>query len=213
MNFPYVLTIIRLVVPIFILKWPLTGIFLSSLADTLDWKFFPFHTAADYQYYQIWDKTLDMFSQLFIALIVLRWQEIRVRTTALVLFVYRFLGVMLFLLTNFRPLLVIFPNMFDDFVIFYLLALHFFKREELSLSTKSIGEIVFVLAIPKLFHEYFVHYLEKQPWEIYDIGKYLGFTGIYQELINTFTWGSLIYVVPILILLFLIRAGCLSKTR
>jgi hypothetical protein len=202
MDFPYLLTLIRLVLPLFILKWPLLGIVLTNFADTIDWKLFPFTNSADYQYYQTWDKALDLFAQIFIVAIVLGWKEKLARTTALFFFGFRLIGVILFELTHFRPLLLLFPNVFDNFVFFYLFCLYLFKRKQLSLSFESLSIILSALIFPKLFHEYFMHYLLKQPWELYDVGKFLGMTGAAQELTNYFTWGILLYVIPMCGVLF-----------
>ena len=59
------------------------------------------------------------------------------------------------------------------------------------------------IIVPKLIHEYFQHFLLHQPWELYDIGGWLGLSGVVQEYANYFSWGGLFYILPLaLFLLF-----------
>ena len=54
-----------------------------------------------------------------------------------------------------------------------------------------------LLIIPKMIHEYFQHFLTRQPWELYNVGDWMGLGGIAQEYVNYFAWGGLLYVVPL----------------
>ena len=110
---------LRLVVPLTIFRWPLAGGLLSMLVDAVDvilvdaiakalgvpGEFGP-------TYAQI-DKWLDIYYLSFEAVVVTRrWPEALLRRTALALFGWRLLGVLLFEATAIRPLLVVFPNLF-----------------------------------------------------------------------------------------------------
>lgn len=62
-----------------------------------------------------------------------------------------------------------------------------------------------LLFIPKLIHEYFLHFLIRQPWELYNVGAWMGFEGVIQEYLNYFVWGGALYVVPLVYFLFLLK--------
>lgn len=205
MKFPYALTLVRLIAPLLILKMPLLGMLLSNFVDAWDWKFFTDMHAVDYSFYQAWDKFLDVFAQLIAVIVVLRWKDTAARLMALFLFTYRLIGVILFFSIQFRPILFFFPNVFDNFFILYSAVVYFFKKKQLLTSRKTTTVVLFGLLIPKLIHEYCMHYLIKQPWELYNVGARLGTSGLNQEYINLFAWGGVLYVLPLLGLLLYCR--------
>lgn len=204
LEFPILITLIRLIIPLIILRYKLSGILLSILADMYDWKLVDLSEGDDYEFYQNWDKALDIYYQFFIAAVVLGLKDIKVKYTALAFLAYRTFGVILFSIFHERYLLLIFPNIFENFVIFYLLFLNITKKDLLFTSGKIMIAVLAVIAIPKLFHEYFQHYLIKQPWEIYDIAGMAGTSGILKEYLNYFVYGGLFYLIPISLMLFLL---------
>lgn len=205
-EFPILVTLVRVIVPLIILRFRLTGIVLSVLADMYDWKMVDFSRRDDYGFYQNWDKALDIYYQSFIAAVVLKFQDALVKYTALALFAYRIFGVILFNLLQERYLLLLFPNIFENFVIFYLLFFNISKRKLLFTSWRVYIAVLSAVAFPKLLHEYFQHFLIKQPWEIYDIAGLLGSTGIIREYLNYLIYGGIFYILPFSVMLyFLIR--------
>lgn len=206
------ITLIRLVVPLIILRYRLTGILLSILADMYDWKLVDLSGSEDYEFYQNWDKALDVYYQFFIAAIVLGFKDIKVRYTALGLFVYRMAGVILFSIFHERSLLFIFPNVFENFVIFYMVFIKVSKSEQLFRSKRIAISVLSAIAIPKLLHEYFQHFVVKQPWEIFDIAGRAGTSGVLKEYLNYLIFGGVFYVLPMGILLFfLIRKARIGQ--
>jgi len=200
-----ILTLIRLIVPFSILKWPLPGILLSNLADLYDWQFAPVHNAADMKLYQTWDKAMDLYYWLFALVIVFRWKDIWAKRIAVGLFLYRIAGMGLFFVTGARSALFFFPNIFENFVILYLSYAFIFK-DKLMFKTKRDAVLVLaLLAIPKIIHEYYLHFLEHQPWEYYNVGQFFGLTGFFEEYTNYFAWGGLFYIIPFIILFFYFR--------
>jgi len=195
---PWFVTATRLIVPFSILRWQLGGILVSIVVDLYDWKFVHVVTDEDMVVYQAWDKALDLYYWLFIVWIIVRsWKDAWAKKMALGFFGYRIFGMGLFWLTKWRPLLFFFPNIFENFVIWCLILFLLTKKEKLVLTFGQKATMISALIIPKLTHEYFQHFLGSQPWEMYNLGSWLGLTGFFQEYFNYFSWGGLFYIVPL----------------
>ncbi|HEX7017851.1 MAG TPA: hypothetical protein VF209_03010 [Patescibacteria group bacterium] len=201
----YLLTLLRLLIPLLILRWPLVGILLSAFLDSLDWKLFPFEHSTDYHLYQIWDKSLDLYYGLIAFFVTFKWRDHTARKIVQSLFIYRLVGLGLFFTFDWRPALFFFPNLFENFFFFYHAFLHFTKQP-LLLTSKRIAFLILIsILLPKLIHEYFLHFLGHQPWELHNVGQYLGLQGIAQEEVNLLSWGLLMYAPSLLALVVLIR--------
>jgi hypothetical protein len=110
----------RFLVPLAIPKYPLPGVFASLMVDAADQTVFQSVLGADLSRYQPYDKALDVYLLSILMLATLRnWQSRPAVIVARVLFYVRVLGVLAFEFTGWRPLLVIFPNTFEYFFIFY----------------------------------------------------------------------------------------------
>ncbi len=93
----------------------------------------------------------------------LRWESAWARVPAIVLYVYRGIGVIAFEVTDERPLLLVFPNLFENWWLYVVIVAKFFPRlYPRSLATTAIPLVI--LLIPKLAQEYLLHYREAQPW-------------------------------------------------
>ena len=202
---PWYVTVVRLLVPASILCWPLWGLLASTVVDMYDWKFVYVVTDQDMVIYQAWDKVMDLYYWLFALWIVRSWKDSWARKVAVGLFSYRVVGMVLYWLTQWRSLLAIFPNVFENFVIWCLVLFMLTKREKLFLTYLQKIAMLIALIIPKLIHEYFQHFLTCQPWELYDVGSWMGLRGIVQEYVNYFAWGGLLYVAPLVGFLLLYR--------
>lgn len=204
MDFPLLQTLVRLLVPLLILRFPIPGIVLAMMVDMYDWQVMQHTTAAQTTFYQNWDKALDVYYQLFILSLVFHFKDTIAKKVAIILFSYRLLGLLIFVITQSRYVLVFFPNLFENFVLFYLVYIFSTKKKRLFTSQKVLFLILPFLIVPKLIHEYFQHILIKQPWEIYNVGALLGTTGIIEEYINYLSWGGLLYLIPASIVLLLV---------
>jgi len=202
---PWYVMMVRLLVPISILRWSLWGLLASTVVDMYDWKFVQVVTDQDVVAYQSWDKVMDLYYWLFALWIVWLWKDVWARKVAVGLFLYRMVGMVFYWLTQWRTMLVIFPNVFENFVIWCLLIFWLTKRRKLSLAGWQKMVMLVALIVPKLIHEYFLHFLIRQPWELYDVGRWMGFGGIVQEYVNYFAWGGLFYVVPFVGFLLIFR--------
>ncbi len=156
---------LRLVVPLIIPKRPLLGGILSMLLDALDvviveW----FGPGGMGPHYHNLDKLLDLYYLGFAAWVASRWDERLPRITALGLFAWRLVGVVLFEITGWRPILFIFANLFEHWYLFYLIRNRWFPGVQLDTWTRVTAWLV-VLYIPKAFQEYLLHIAQAQPWD------------------------------------------------
>lgn len=203
MALPFLVILLRLVVPFSILKWPLPGIIASSLADIFDWKFAHVTSKIQDAHYQFLDKSLDLYFWFFALTATVKWKDRPSRLIAFGLFLMRFVGHLFFFLTQDRIWLFFFPNFFENFFIASEISLLLFKKP-LPVKSRPFSVVLFIfLCLPKFIHEYFAHFLEKQPWELYNIGHMFGLTGIAEEYANTTIWGISFYVLPLIVILLL----------
>ncbi|MGD9714583.1 MAG: hypothetical protein AB7V46_21375, partial [Thermomicrobiales bacterium] len=104
---------LRIVVPLFIPRFPLPAIIVAMVIDAADQTIFQKTTDLDLTNYQSYDKALDIFYLAIAYLSTMRnWRNRVAFETSRFLWYYRLLGVVLFELTHTRSLLLIFPNTF-----------------------------------------------------------------------------------------------------
>lgn len=155
---------LRLVVPLLILKRPLIGGIVAMLLDALDVVIVEFFGPGGMgDHYHNIDKLLDLYYLSLEMWMALKWTERLPRITAIVLFVYRVIGVVIFEITGWRPTMFIFPNLFEHWYLFVLLRYQFFPGLRLDTWKRVIGWLV-VLYIPKIGQEYLLHVAQAQPW-------------------------------------------------
>jgi hypothetical protein len=146
-----------------ILKYPLFGAILAIILDYHDHRLLYFMQNGDWSNYQSLDKLLDLFYLSLEAYIVYHWKNRLARLYALVLFLYRLAGLIIFEITRVEAVLVIFPNVFEYFFLFYLVLSKFLKKE-LFTRPAILLTLVFILTFLKVPHEYLLHINTTQPW-------------------------------------------------
>jgi hypothetical protein len=161
---------IRLLVPLSILRWPLAGAVASMAVDAVDVVLVDIFARALGEpgefgpiYAQL-DKLLDTYYLTIELYVAWRWNEQLLRRTAAVLYGWRLIGAILFELTAFHPLLLIFPNLFENFFLYVLIT----KKWAARLVPKTVPQLLLVLVvllIPKLVQEWLLHYDEAHPWQ------------------------------------------------
>ncbi len=168
-----VVIILRLVVPVSILRYPLGGFAAAFLLDVFDGPLAAiispdniafghgFYPGEDALTYNILDKWLDLYFLFFAFLVSLRWQNVLAKRTTFVLFWLRAVGVVLFSLTGYRYILFFFPNLVELFYPYYLITRRWLPRFCPD-SLKKLLIILVILLIPKLINEYIVHVMEFQ---------------------------------------------------
>ena len=161
---------LRIVLPLTILRWPLAGGLLALVVDAIDVALVDAIAGLLGQppefgpiYAQL-DKYLDTYYLALELLVSRRWQEVVPRRAAAVLFAWRLLGVILFEVTLSRPLLVVFPNLFENFYLYVLIVRRWFPRY----MPRTIAQTVIVnaiLLVPKEVQEYVLHWEQLHPWQ------------------------------------------------
>jgi len=153
---------IRLIVPLGIFRWPLAGGIAAMLVDALDVVIIELIGLGGFSHYAALDKGLDLYYLSFEALVSLRWEPLA-RWTSVGLFVYRAAGVAAYEATQVRAMLLVFPNVFENFYIVYLAI----RREWASwqLTPARLAAILVLVTLPKLAQEYLLHYAQTQPWD------------------------------------------------
>ena len=109
----------RFVVPLFIPRFPLPAVLSALVIDGIDQSVF--HALGyDPPGYQGYDKAMDVYYLAIAYVSTLRnWTSESAFAVARFLYFYRLIGVTAFELTDWRPLLLIFPNTFEYFFIAY----------------------------------------------------------------------------------------------
>jgi hypothetical protein len=120
----WVVVLSRFLVPLVIPRYPLPGILACLVIDGIDQTIFQQFTNLDLTGYQGYDKALDIYYLVIAYISTLRnWTNIFAFKVSRFLLYYRLFGVTLFELTYSgdgpRWLLLIFPNVFEYFFIFY----------------------------------------------------------------------------------------------
>lgn len=152
------IVLLRLILPLTILRWPLAGGLLALAADALDIVFASLVDLGGLWNYHSLDKYLDTYYLGLEAIVAQRWMPIP-RWTATLLFGYRLIGVVLFEATNIRMFLFVFPALFENFFLFYAALLRFAPEYDLTL--RRLAMWLAILLVPKMIQEYVLHY---QQW-------------------------------------------------
>ena len=152
------IVLLRLILPLTILRWPLAGGVLALVADALDIVFASLIDLGGLWNYHSLDKYLDTYYLGLEAIVAQRWLALP-RWTATLLFGYRLIGVVLFEATNIRLFLFLFPSLFENFFLFYAVLLQFFP--DYDLTPRRLAFWLAILLVPKMIQEYVLHY---QQW-------------------------------------------------
>jgi hypothetical protein len=156
---------VRLIVPLSMFRWPLIGGIASMVVDALDVVIIELLGLGGFgdSYHQV-DKLLDTYYLSIQMYIALGWESAYARLTAGALYAWRVLGVAFFELTQERALLLLFPNLFENWWLYCVVAMQFFPNL-VPRSAKTTLVPLVILLIPKLIQEYVLHFREAQPWD------------------------------------------------
>ena len=155
--------------PISIFRWPLMGGVVAMLLDGADVILADFlakslgETLVVQLDYHSLEKWLDMYYLLFEFIVSLKWINRLARNTSVALFVFRTIGFVLFEVTGIRKMLFFFPNLFENFFLYYLAAKRFFPKL-VPKTLLQLTAVLVILYIPKFAQEWILHYKELQPW-------------------------------------------------
>ncbi len=169
-----IIIIARLFLPLIILRYPLFGGAVAIILDNIDWHTRSLFGLRPFFDYQSIDKILDMYYLSLIAIVGWKFKNILIRNLIFGLFIYRFIGFLLFEFTQMRSMLFLFPNIYENFFFFYYI-LKTIASYEPKIPIPTTVLFVVLVAVPKILQEYAIHIIQK-PLEF----NIFGFLYIYE---------------------------------
>ncbi|MDY7102507.1 MAG: hypothetical protein S0880_15105 [Actinomycetota bacterium] len=153
--------LVRLGVPLLIPRYALPAILAALVVDAADQTIFQAYTDLNLDGYQSYDKALDVY-YLTIAYLatVKNWSDPLAFKTAQFLWYYRLVGVLLFELFEARALLLVFPNTFEYFFIFYEAVRTSWDPRRLT-GRQVIGAAAAIWVFIKLPQEWWIHIAQR----------------------------------------------------
>jgi len=153
----WVVAAARFLLPLTIPRFPLPGIIASLILDAVDQTIFQQFPGIDLQGYQGYDKALDIYYLSVAYITTLRnWENRFALQVSRFLFYWRLAGVALFEITQLRWLLMVFPNTFEYFFIFYEAYRLRWNPDRMS-KKLLIGAAALIWIVIKLPQEYWIH--------------------------------------------------------
>ena len=147
----------RFIIPLFIPFFPLPAIIAALLLDGVDQTIFQQFTNLPLDGYQSYDKALDIYYLTVAYISTLRnWTNDFAFRVSRFLYYYRLVGVVLFETFQNRTLLLIFPNTFEYFFIWYEAVKLWWNPRKLT-RTAVISAAVGIWIVIKLPQEYWIH--------------------------------------------------------
>jgi hypothetical protein len=151
----------RLIVPLFIPRYPLPAVITALVLDGIDQTIFQRFTTLELDGYQGYDKALDIYYLVIAYIATMRnWDHLFAFNTSRFLLYFRLVGVLLFQLTHARALLLIFPNTFEYFFIFYEAVRLRWNPIRMTRNV-IIGAAAFIWIVIKLPQEWWIHIAQR----------------------------------------------------
>lgn len=148
---------LRLFVPLAIPRYPLPAGILCLVIDGLDKGIFQAFTDMNLDWYQGYDKALDIYYLAIAYLATMRnWTNLYAFGMSRFLWYYRLLGVLLFEFSQVRAMLLLFPNTFEYFFLFYEGVRTRWNPRRLGLAA-VIGAAFAIWVFIKVPQEYWIH--------------------------------------------------------
>ena len=148
---------LRFLLPLLIPLFPIPAIVACLVLDAVDQSLFQAFTTVDLSGYQSYDKALDIFYLSIAMFATLRnWTNYTAIQIARLLFYWRLVGVAAFEMTGWRVLLLVFPNTFEYFFIFYEIVRTRWSPRRLETRDLIAAVTVITLGL-KIPQEYWIH--------------------------------------------------------
>jgi hypothetical protein len=153
----WAVAVARFLLPLTIPRYPLPGIVASLILDGVDQTIFQQFPSLNLEGYQGYDKALDIYYLSIAYIATLRnWVNRFAFQASRFLFYWRLAGVALFELTHLRALLLVFPNTFEYFFIFY--EAYRLRRDPARMGKRLVaGATAAIWILIKLPQEYWIH--------------------------------------------------------
>ncbi len=147
----------RFIIPLFIPFFPLPAIIAALLLDGVDQTIFQQFTNLPLDGYQSYDKALDIYYLTVAYISTFRnWTHNFAFRVSQFLYYYRLVGVVLFETTQLRALLLVFPNTFEYFFIWYEAVKLWWNPRKLT-RTAVVSAAAAIWIVIKLPQEYWIH--------------------------------------------------------
>jgi hypothetical protein len=151
---------LRLLVPLAIPRFPLPAIVAAMIIDAADQTIFQNYTDLNLDWYQGYDKALDVYYLAIAYIATMRnWTNLHAFAVGRFLWYYRLVGVVLFEWLQVRAILFIFPNTFEYFFDFIEGVRTRWNPRRLS-KRQVIYAAAFIWIFIKLPQEYWIHIAE-----------------------------------------------------
>jgi len=151
--------LLRLLIPFTILKFPLLGGFLAMVSDGIDIMLFEAFGygsfLGNFEYHFI-DKIFDTWYLFFELIVILRWKDVLASRVGKILFGWRFIGFVVFMIFGVREVFFFAPNIFEYFFLAMLIIWKF--KPEFKLKKKSLIWILLIVGLPSIVKEYIYHF-------------------------------------------------------
>lgn len=146
---------VRIIGSLPVLKYAFLGSIFAVIVDLSDLFIIGNIDLGGVRNYQEFDKILDLAYMITFLLVSFRWSR-KEKLISVFLFIYRFIGLALFEFTGERYILILFPNVFE----FWIIAISFLKfRKKATFIPDSRLILVFVISLfLKLIHEWVLHW-------------------------------------------------------
>jgi len=147
----------RFLIPLLIFRYPLPAILAALVLDGVDQSIFQTYTSLPLEGYQGYDKALDIYYLTIAYIATMRnWTNYFAFETSRFLYYYRLVGIVLFEFLHLRWLMLIFPNTFEYFFIFYEAVRARWDPRRMS-KRLVIGATAFIWIFIKLPQEAWIH--------------------------------------------------------
>jgi hypothetical protein len=149
-----VLSLIRLLGALPVLRWPLAGAIIAILVDLSDLVVAHYLDLGGLPDYQAFDKAADLAYMATFLAVSLGWKGVA-RRVAVALFALRVTGVAVFEITGVRATLVALPNLFELWFLYVVVQQRI--APDYSLTYRRAAPVLAALAGLKLSQEYLLH--------------------------------------------------------
>ena len=212
----WVVVLARFLIPLTIPRYPLPGVLAALVLDAIDQTIFQQFTNLNLDGYQGYDKALDIYYLTIAYISTLRnWTNQFAFKISQFLFYYRMFGVTLFELTHSgdgpRYLLLLFPNTFEYFFIFYEIVRLRWNPVKMSRAF-TIGAMWAIWVFIKIPQETWIHIAQLDMTDfvkeqIFGVSKDAGLS----EMLSAVNWAIAIPVLIGLVVVIILLARWIAK--
>lgn len=136
------------------LRWAFAGALIAIAVDFSDLFWMGVLDLGGLQNYQTFDKWADVVYMLTFLWVANKWEGPE-RKIAIALFAFRMIGFVTFELTQIRPILLAFPNVFEFWFVFVAIRRHYWPNYEMP--RKRIVRWLIIVLVLKLGQEWVLH--------------------------------------------------------